>query len=210
MRIGVVDPKKEPPALKGFEPREDPLVDPLGRKVPSFRRELVGVFLEPLVEAKLRRQDSQADERGRLEAFLSEEVDEGRLGPLLPDDLPVVVIPDGVGGLGEEDRCMGGERDGDQAVGVLEDDAFPRQRVDGRRPGLLGAVGADMVGPQGIEGDQDQVCGCRFPPAAAEPMKRPDSGKEDRGRKAFLVHPVADDYGKKRGDCQNVCKTRGD
>jgi hypothetical protein len=67
-----------------------------------------------------------------------------------------------------------------------------------------------MVGPEGIEGDQDQVRGRRFPPAAAEPKERPDPGKEERSRKAFFVHPVADDYGKKRGDCQNVCKTRGD
>ena len=79
-------------------------------------------------------------------------------------------------GLGEENRCVGGERDGDQAVGVLEDNTFPRQCVDGRRPGPIGAVGADMVGPQGVEGDQDQVRRRRSPPAAAEPKEHPDPG----------------------------------
>jgi hypothetical protein len=43
-----------------------------------------------------------------------------------------------------------------------------------------------MVGPEGIEGDQDQVRGRRFPPAAAEPKERPDPGKEERSRKAFF------------------------
>jgi len=77
VRIGVMDPEEELPALKGFQPWKGPLVDLFGRKVPALRWELIGVFLESFIEAELRRQDSQADESGRLEPFLSEEVDKG-------------------------------------------------------------------------------------------------------------------------------------
>ena len=99
-----MDPEKERPALEGFQPWKCPLVDLFGRNVPALRWELVGVFLESLIEDELRRQDFQADESGRLEPFLSEEVDKGWVRPLLPEDLAVIVILDGIRGLGEEDR----------------------------------------------------------------------------------------------------------
>ena len=91
-----------------------------------------------------------------------------------------------------------GDRKGAGSVGRLENEALPRQRVEsGGQPGGA-TVGAEVVGPQSVDGEQEQEpwTGCFL----AAPSRRhqhhadspPREQAEESGMEASSRHDAAD------------------
>src|SRR5262249_29712571 len=80
-----------------------------------------------------------------------------------------------------EERDVRGKGHGDGGVGVLEDDALAGQGVDVRRRRTREAVGAEMVGPQGIDADQEDVADRGPRPPAGDEKRGSEQGEDRRG-----------------------------
>ncbi len=144
--------------------------------------EAVFVVLEALVESGLGIQDEGADDGARREAAPAENL--GQRFARVPQ-LVVEVVADAVtgrNGAGQH-RAVSRQRHRNGGVGVPEDDAFPGDPVDVRGGAAGMAVAAEVVGPAGVDADQQDVAdrGRGRGLAGEENPARPDGGRQEQG-----------------------------
>ena len=164
VRIVEVDPGEELAVLLLLEPAQGLVDDLVGGPLDLAERdpfeaaqvELVEVGVEALVEAPLGVEDVGGDEGRRVVAPGLERLGHGL--ELRGDD-EAAVVADAVEGRqrpGQDGRVRG-QGQGRLADAVLEPDAPGGEGVDGRRPDRGIAVTADLVGPERVHGDEDDV-----------------------------------------------------
>ena len=131
-------------------------------------------MVEAAIEARLGRQHERRDERGRREALRLQGLGQGRhvVGQRHRD-----VVADAVLGWvprGEE-RGMRRPCHGHVRCRILGANAFPRDAVEVRRRYRRVAVGAKPIGPQRVDGDDDEMPGlfAAWPARAPAPFHRP-------------------------------------
>ena len=112
--------------------------------------------VEPLAEAECARHRVCADERRRLVAL---PLQQGRDRRILRSEGEHDVAAHAVRGrvLTGENRRVGGAGERDGGLDLIEPDAGGRERVERRRRACRGAVGADVIGAQRVDRDQEQV-----------------------------------------------------
>ena len=132
-------------------------------------------MVESLTEAEARRDRIRAHEGARVVATAPESRGQGRLTRLQEeaDVLAHAVARRVVPG---QDRRVGGAGQGRRARNTREADTAMRQLVEDRGGGCRVAVGSHVIGPQGVDGDQQDV----RRRTTGEPHARAD-GRENEG-----------------------------
>jgi hypothetical protein len=121
------------------------------------------VEVEALVEAEAPCEDERRHEGSRVVAGAADPFGE-RHGLVAEREVAVVAHAVGRGVEAGHDRAVGGEGDGGDGRGVRATDALVGQAVDRRGVRQPEAVAAEAVGPQRVDGDQEDV---RARPVAA-------------------------------------------
>ena len=141
-------------------------------------RQLVVERVEPLAKSGLFSQHVGGHETARGEARVFERVLDEAL-PGFHAEADVVAHAMLERQLSREHRRVGGKRLRRMGVGVLEQDALRRERVDVRRARPRAPVGRDAIGAQCVDGDDHDRAVHPGGSAAA----RPPDGEGDRGRR---------------------------
>jgi hypothetical protein len=191
-----VDPEEERLAPHLVQPVEHGLVDPRraplleGEDVPLrrggarqralvLRRQPVVVEIEALVQPVAGDQREAADGRARAVAVPLQDLGERLLGGI-EHEQAVVAHAVRHRELAGQDRGVRGGGERHRAVDVLEEHALGRQAVDDRGAGAGMAVRAQVIGPRGVEGHQQDVGPGRLRAAGAATQ---ECGGEADGRR---------------------------
>ena len=189
-RVGIVVVDPEEPGRRGSEPLVEPLERSarglVGRPLDVGRaplvvssRERVVVHLEAPVEPEPLLERKTRDERGRAVPGASERIGEGR--DALRQGV-VGVVADAVAERRQAGEDRGVRRPGDGRVGDggVESHAAGGETVDHRRLRLLVAVAAEMICPQRVDRDEQDVWWCGSPrrPQRSSPPPRASRDEE--------------------------------
>ncbi len=121
----------------------------------DVQRERVVIVVEALVEPVAAIQKQVTHDRCRLVALIAEDLRQGRVGLAEAGDCVVTAVRGRR--QGRHQAREGRQRPGRGGLDVFEDDRRGKQRVDLRRGRPLVAVASQVIRPQGIDGDQQQV-----------------------------------------------------
>ncbi len=179
--VGVVEVEPgEPGRLRrllllqpGAEGQRGAVAAPLrlqGEDLALHALHVVVVDVEPAGQAVAPVEDERADEGARVVAGVLERGGQGGQ-PVGHVEVAVVAHPVGGGEQAGEDRGVGGQGDGRGGVGGGEHHAVAGETVQVARLRLRVAVGADVVGAGGVEGDEEDVVAAR---ERTRPVRGPD------------------------------------
>ena len=224
VRVVEVDPQKvRGPLVEAVEPRQRPVRGVRGPALGGHprlaaragRADLVVVHLEAPIEAVARLEHDGRDEGGRAVAGRGQPIGEGRdavaevVGQVVADAVPRRVEAG-------EDRGVARRGDRRRGEGVLEDDPVAGEVGQGRRFGVRGAVGLEVVRAGRVEGDQEhrraagdrhrgRVAGALVRAAGAGGEERTaDRGGQQAGQKA----PARDDRHRPPSPGPGICEPR--
>ena len=185
--VGVVemDPDEERPPARVGEPPERVVDDLVGRPLGARSGdgalpEVLGEGVEALPEAEGGGHRVGPDEGRRAVALRLQPGGERLVARVEGKD---DVVAHAVHGRIEagQDRRVRRPGHGYRGLGLLEPRAPRGEGVEGPRARLARAVDADVVGPQGVDGDEEEVRS-RRPVPAPPPEGEPDQNDEAGGR----------------------------
>ena len=163
MRLEQVHPEKEALAAMAIEPGQRLVHDRAARPLvrgPSVRapRHPIAVGLESLDQAEAAIERERRDECGRREARALQRVGQRRRRQIEPHPVVPGAVPGGI--PARHQARVRGQRDRRRRERARESHALAREPIHRRRPRGGVAVGADAIGTQRIDGDEDEVA-CR-------------------------------------------------
>jgi len=164
MRIEDVHPEEEPPAGARCQPRGRAIHylarPPFGifalQLAAAFLRHFIVVNRESAVESKLAFQHRRPDKRRRIPSLLVQDRSQSGMRSVqdetarVADLVPRRVEPGEDAGMRRRRKWGGGD-------GVLKQHAFASEAVESGRLDFRIAVAAQAVGPQGVDGEQDEI-----------------------------------------------------
>ena len=165
VRVVEVQPREEALSFDFLEPRQRPIDDLVGRTLHGAREaadlprvEIVDVGGETVVDAPLVIEHVHCDDGARVEPRILQDGRERRLFRR-QEEAPVVTHAVLGGESPGEDAAVRRQRQRRHGLGLIEQHTFSGEPVEGGRGCVSGAVGTEMIGARGVEGDDDEIQG---------------------------------------------------